>query len=97
MPTDPDPTAQPHQVEGPASAAGRPRLAPDVGNEARRVIGVVLVLVGAVVAGERRRRFRLVQSAMRRGGPLPGTGLIQILAWVLIAISLAAAALVLFI
>ena len=63
----------------------------------RRVIGVVLVLVGALVAGEGRRRFRAVQSAMRHGEPLPGTGLIQILAWVLVAISLAAAALVLFI
>jgi uncharacterized membrane protein YidH (DUF202 family) len=61
------------------------------------VIEVVLVLVGALVAGEGRRRFRGVQSAMQRGEPLPGAGLIQILAWVLVAISLAAAALVSFI
>jgi hypothetical protein len=38
-----------------------------------------------------------VQSAMRHGEPMPGTGLIQILAWVLVAVSLAAAALVLLI
>lgn len=61
----------------------------------RRVVGVVLVLVGALVAGEGRRRFRTVQSAMRRGEPLPGTGVVQTLAWVLVAVSLAAAVLVL--
>ena len=61
----------------------------------RRLIGVVLVLVGAMVAGEARRRFRAVQTAVRRGEPLPGTGVVQSLAWVLVAVSLASVALVL--
>lgn len=60
----------------------------------RRVVGVVLVLSGAGIAWGGRRRFRAVQAAMRRGEPLPGTGLVQALGWVLVAVALTAAALV---
>ena len=61
----------------------------------RRVVGVVLVLAGAAVAEMGRRRFRGVQEAMRRGEPLPGTGPLQLVSWVLVAVAVAAAALVL--
>jgi putative membrane protein len=60
----------------------------------RRVLGVVLVLAGAAVAWDGRRRFRAVQVAMRRDEPLPSTGLVQALSWVLFGVALAAAALV---
>jgi putative membrane protein len=39
----------------------------------RRTIGCLLVLVGLVVAGGARSRWRRVDSAMRRGEPLPRT------------------------
>jgi hypothetical protein len=41
-----------------------------------------------------RCRSRAVQVAMRRDEPLPSTGLVQALSWVLVGIALAAAALV---
>lgn len=45
---------------------------PDAGHEGlRRGIGVLLVLVGVVVAGSARLRWRQVETAMRRGEPLP--------------------------
>lgn len=62
---------------------------------ARRIIGVVLVLTGAAVTWEGRRRFRAVQQAMRRGEPLPRTGVVQALSWVLVGVALAAAVVVL--
>ncbi len=39
----------------------------------RRAMGCVLVLLGLVVAGRARSRWREVDSAMRRGEPLPRT------------------------
>ena len=60
----------------------------------RRVIGVVLVLAGAAVAWDGRRRFRAVLAAMRRADPLPSTGPVQAVSWVLVGIALAAAVLV---
>ena len=45
---------------------------PDAGHQGlRRVIGVLLVLVGLVVAATARLRWRDVDAAMRRGDPLP--------------------------
>ena len=47
---------------------------PDLGREElRRVISVVLVLAGIVVAGTARRRWRQVDTAMRLGEPLPAS------------------------
>lgn len=60
----------------------------------RRAIGVVLVLTGSLVSREAMRRYRAVQAAMRRGEPLPRSGLVQTLSWVLVAVGVAAAALV---
>jgi putative membrane protein len=39
----------------------------------RRAIGSLLVLLGLLVAGGARARWRQVDSAMRRGEPLPRT------------------------
>ena len=45
---------------------------PDAGHEnLRRVMGVVLVLAGLLVAATARARWRTVDAAMRRGTPLP--------------------------
>lgn len=61
----------------------------------RRVIGLVLVLTGAAVAYAGRRRFRAVDRAMRRSEPLPQTGFGEAVSWVLVAVGLTAAVLVL--
>ena len=45
---------------------------PDAGHEnLRRVMGVVLVLAGLLLAATARARWRAVDTAMRRGEPLP--------------------------
>lgn len=45
---------------------------PDAGHLAlRRVMGLLLVAVGLVVAGTARLRWRELEAAMRRGEPLP--------------------------
>ena len=45
---------------------------PNVGHESlRRVMGVVLVVSGLVTAVGARSRWKRVEAAMRRGGPLP--------------------------
>jgi putative membrane protein len=45
---------------------------PDAGHEnLRRVMGIVLVLAGLLVAATARARWRTVDAAMRRGAPLP--------------------------
>jgi putative membrane protein len=45
---------------------------PDAGHEnLRRVMGVVLVLAGLLVAATARARWRTVDAAMRHGTPLP--------------------------
>jgi putative membrane protein len=62
----------------------------------RRAIGCLLVLVGLVVAFEARRRWRQVDSAMRRGEALPRTRLgTSVTAGVLVAGLLALAFVVL--
>lgn len=60
----------------------------------RRGIGFVLVLVGAGVMYLARHRWIAVDQAMRRGAPLPSTGLIRSATWVLVAVAIAAAVLV---
>lgn len=68
---------------------------PDAGHEGlRRVIGVLLVLVGLFLAVTARLRWREVDAAMRRGDALPrsraitpvtvGVGLAAVLALVLV-------------
>ena len=45
---------------------------PDAGHEnLRRVMGVVLVLAGLLLAATAQARWRAVDAAMRRGTPLP--------------------------
>ena len=45
---------------------------PDAGHEdLRRVMAVVLVLAGLLLAATARARWRAVDTAMRRGAPLP--------------------------
>jgi putative membrane protein len=45
---------------------------PDAGHEdLRRVMAVVLVLAGLLLAATARARWRVVDTAMRRGEPLP--------------------------
>lgn len=60
----------------------------------RRVLGVILVLTGATVAVEARRRLDRVQRAMRRGEPLPRTRVANVIGWVLVVVAVAAAVLV---
>jgi putative membrane protein len=45
---------------------------PDAGHEElRRAMGIILILVGTLVAVTARMRWRAVDNAMRRGRPLP--------------------------
>ena len=60
----------------------------------RRAIGVVLVLTGAAILATARHRWRAVDRAMRRGEPLPSSGLVAHLSWVLVAVAVAAVVLV---
>ena len=78
-----------------AAGVGVAGALPHAGAETlRRVIGVVLVLVGGLVLGTARSRWRSVDRAMRRGEPLPDTGLIASVSWLLVGVALAAAVLV---
>jgi putative membrane protein len=61
----------------------------------RRVVGIVLVLSGAVFFTEARRRWRAVDQAMRRGQPLPSTRVVGGASWILVAVAVAAVVLVL--
>jgi len=78
-----------------AAGVGVAGALPHAGAEAlRRVIGVVLVLVGAFVLGVARHRWKAVDQAMRRGEPLPDNRVIANVSWLLVGIALAAAVLV---
>jgi putative membrane protein len=69
---------------------------PNAGAETfRRVLGLCVVLVGAAVSAESRRRFNAVQRAMRRGEPLPKTPALQMFGWILVGVAFAAAVLIL--
>src|SRR5271157_3913445 len=62
---------------GVAATALLPRL--DVG-WGRRLLGLPLIVLGAVVAAESLRHWRACQRAMRRGRPLPRSPMPVILA-----------------
>ena len=69
---------------------------PDAGHLAlRRVMGVVLVVVGLLVAVTARARWKQIDSAMRAGGPLPGSRAAVLIAVGAIAASALALVLVL--
>src|SRR3954470_18464268 len=79
-----------------AAGVGVAGALPHAGAETmRRVIGVVLVLVGAFVLGVARYRWKAVDRAIRRGDPLPDNRVIANVSWLLVAVALAAAVLVL--
>jgi putative membrane protein len=60
----------------------------------RRAIGLVLVLVGAAILFLARWRWIAVEQAMRRGEPLPSSGIIRSVSWLLVGVAIAAAVLV---
>ena len=79
-----------------AAGVGVAGALPHAGAETlRRVIGVVLVLVGAFVLGVARLRWKAVDAAMRRGEPLPDNRVIANVSWLLVVVAIAAAVLVL--
>jgi putative membrane protein len=61
----------------------------------RRVLGLVLVLIGAGVFGMARVRWTRVTRAMQRGAPLPPTPLLFTIAVLLVLVALAAGVVVL--
>ena len=66
---------------------------PSAGAETlRRVLGVAVIVLGAAVFGNARRRWQAVQSAMRQQAPMPAPAFAQWLAWVLVAVAIAAVA-----
>lgn len=79
-----------------AAGVGVAGALPHAGAETlRRVIGVALVVVGAIILATARLRWQAVDRAMRRGEPLPNHGFLASLSWVLVAIAIAAGVLVL--
>jgi putative membrane protein len=69
---------------------------PDAGAEGlRRVLGFVLVLIGAGLVGAARPRWRAIDAAMRRGGPLPRSRVAEAAGWALMAVAVTAAVVVL--
>jgi putative membrane protein len=62
---------------------------------ARRVMGVMLVLLGCLAAGASYRRWRANDHAMRSGDPLPRGQVLPVMAVGLVLIALLALALVL--
>src|SRR4051794_7065357 len=69
---------------------------PDAGHEnLRRVMGVVLVLAGLLVAATARIRWRAVDAAMRSGTPLPHGKTPLVLSAAVVVVAVLALALVL--
>jgi putative membrane protein len=69
---------------------------PDAGAEGlRRVLGIGLVVVGALVLGVARSRWKAVDRAMRLGAPLPQSVVVNSLSWVLLVAAVVAAVVVL--
>ena len=69
---------------------------PQAGAEGlRRVLGVVLTVLGGAVLATARPRWQAVDAAMRRGEPLPPSRLVQYAGLGLVAIAAAAVAFVL--
>lgn len=78
-----------------AAGVGVAGALPDAGAHLlRRAIGVVLVLAGAGLLIESRRRWAAVEHAIRLGYPLPSTPALRSLSWLLGAVALVAAILV---
>jgi inner membrane protein YidH len=69
---------------------------PSAGAETlRRVLGLVLVLIGGTVLAAARPRWRAVERAMRRGQPLPSSTIVRSLGFVLAAVAVGAVVVVL--
>jgi putative membrane protein len=71
---------------------------PDAGAEVlRRVMGVVLVLLGGALVASARPRWKAVDQAVRTGQPLPPARVAAAVGWLLAGVSVAAAVMVLFV
>lgn len=58
----------------------------------RRVLGVLVIVLGGAVFGSAHQRWRAVQHAMRQQAPMPRPAFTQWLAWLLVAVAVAAVA-----
>jgi putative membrane protein len=69
---------------------------PDAAAEGlRRGLGLGIVLLGAAVLGSARSRWKKIDRAMRRGEPFPSSYITNWLGWLLAAVAVVAAAIVL--
>jgi putative membrane protein len=69
---------------------------PDAGREVlRRAVGLLLVFIAGLLLASARHRWQAVDTAMRRGEPLPRSRVIDLLGYVLALVAVAAAVLVL--
>jgi putative membrane protein len=69
---------------------------PDAGGQVlRRVMGLVLVLLGGALVGSARPRWKTVDRAMRQGEPLPPSRIAGAAGWALTGVAVAAAVVVL--
>jgi putative membrane protein len=77
------------------SGLGVLRFAPQVGPEGgREVIGIALILLGAVSAAVGYSRWASMDRTLRTGSPLPPATVLKLLAYSLAALSLASAVLI---
>ena len=68
---------------------------PNAGAETvRRLMGFVLVLLGAAMIASARPRWKAVDRAMREGLPMPPTRVAPVVGWLLAGVSLVAAVVV---
>jgi len=73
-----------------ASGLGVIRFAPQLGpSGGREVVGIALVLLGAVAAGVGYGRWAKMDRVLRSGGPLPSSATLRLLAYGLAALSIA--------
>jgi putative membrane protein len=80
-------------VAGGVAVAG---ALPDAGGQVlRRIMGFVLVLLGAAMVASARPRWKAVDRAIRRGEPLPPSRIAAAVGWVLTGVAVAAAVVVL--
>jgi len=66
----------------------------DVSDTARRIVGAVLVVLGALAAGGAWLRWAATERALRHSRPLPGAVLTAVLVAGLIVVALAALAMI---
>jgi putative membrane protein len=72
-----------------ATGVAATQLLPKIqGNWGRRLLGLPLIALGALVAGESLRHWRANQEAMRRGQPLPKSTMPVVLTSGIVTISL---------